>query len=90
MTDTIRDPSANNYLNISPEGRAQVASVVISAEERANIDGNAYNLNTGVITLTSDADTPLMYVKNNEVEDMVVIAIARITLKWWKITNKPS
>ena len=36
--------------------------------------GDAYNLNTGLISITGDAT--LMYIKNNEDQDMVVEAIA--------------
>lgn len=45
-------------------------------EEFSNKEGDAYNINTGTITLTSAADTPILYLKNNEDKDLIVTAMA--------------
>ena len=44
----------------------------ISEKKQATEDGDAYNINTGVITLTDAVDTPLLYLKNNELRDFHV------------------
>lgn len=38
--------------------------------------GNAYNINTGIISLTSDGDSAILYVKNEEAQDMYIENIA--------------
>ena len=43
-----------------------------------NISGDRYNLNTDDITLTSDSESVLMYIKNNDPRDLVVDAIVQI------------
>ena len=56
----------NNRLHVHS---VQVTEVVHSAEQ-----GLAFNLNTGLISLT--ADGTLLYIQNNETRDLVVEAIA--------------
>jgi len=50
------------HVNSSTETHAQISS----------IDGRGYNINTGVINLTSAGKSVLLYVKNNELNDLVV------------------
>ena len=76
MPDMVRGTDASSLWDISTEGRGQIVAVTVTEEQQANVDGNAYNINTGVITLTNAADTPVLYVKNNETNDMIVSAIA--------------
>lgn len=38
-------------------------------------DGNAYNISTGNITLTSDNESPILYVKNNGLQDLIIAQI---------------
>ena len=69
----IRDPQTNDGLKVSAEGRGQVHSVNDSAARWATERGDAYNLNTGRVTLS--ADTAIMYLKNNEDWDFQVEAL---------------
>lgn len=41
-----------------------------------NIEGDAYNINTGEITLTNDTETPVLYFKNNGERSFLVTALA--------------
>lgn len=61
---------------VGATNRLYTASISESFEEYANKQGDAYNINTGTITLTSAADTPILYIKNNEDKDLIVVAIA--------------
>lgn len=61
---------------VDANNRLFTNSVVASENEFANSNGNAYNINTGIITLTNAVETPVLYVKNNEDEPLHVSAIA--------------
>ena len=56
--------------------RLYTRSVSNTESQEANSDGDAYNINTGYITLTNDVETPVLYVKNNEDENLMIDAIA--------------
>lgn len=77
MADVILDGAGKQYrMKVSSEQRAYVDSVQRGKDAQANRIGDAYNLNTGIITLTNATETPVMYVKNNEEKDLVIEAIA--------------
>jgi hypothetical protein len=75
---TILSDGAGNGKRAKVDGNNRLAtrSVITSEDEAATKDGRSYNVNTGVITLTNSDDTPVMYVKNNEVQDLHITAIA--------------
>ena len=77
MPDIIKDGSGSSYsAKANGNNRLYTNAVTISEGEQANKIGNAYNLNTGTITLTDAVDTPVMYVKNNENQALHITAIA--------------
>ena len=77
MPDTIRDGSGKGYLaKVDENLRLFTNSVTEPQSDEANEDGDAYNLNTGKITLTDAVDTPVMYFKNNEDRDYIIESIA--------------
>ena len=57
-------------------GRLHTHSISIPIEEYVNRRGDAYNINTGEITLTNATNTPVMYIKNNEAQPLIITAIA--------------
>lgn len=77
MPDSIRDGSGSGFLaKVNGNLRLYTNSVTVSEDQQATKIGNSYNINTGVITLTSANDTPILYVKNNETQDLHITAIA--------------
>lgn len=77
MADTIRDGSGSGYLaKVNANNRLYVNAVSTDENLQASKQGNSYNINTGVITLTDDVETPVIYLKNNEVEDFHITSIA--------------
>lgn len=76
MADTIKDAATGSVAKVDANQRLHTQSVTATESDNANKNGNAYNINTGVITLTSADDTPIMYVKNNETKDLHITAIA--------------
>ena len=58
--------TANNGATVDANGRLFVDSLTLSASQNANDNGDAYNINTGEIILTTTANSGVLYVKNNE------------------------
>ena len=68
---TIKDGTGAGYEGkVDSNNRVHTYSVTIGEESQANLDGNAYNVNTGDITLTNATETPILYIKNNEDRDL--------------------
>ena len=59
---------------VDDQNRLRTHAVTESESLHASEEGNAYNINTGLISITGDAT--LLYLKNNETKDFVVEAIA--------------
>jgi len=77
MAEILKDGTGSGYqMRIDGNNRAHVQAVTIPENEFATENEDSYNLNTGVITLTSDSETPVMYVKNNDTRDLHIRAIA--------------
>jgi hypothetical protein len=72
----IVDGSSGVTAKVNAGNRLYTRSVSNTEGQQANINGDAYNINTGYITLTNAVDTPVMYVKNNEDEALIIEAIA--------------
>jgi hypothetical protein len=60
---------------VNASNKLKTDSTTHSQALDANIDGDAYNINTGIVTLTNATETPLLYLKNGEDKDMVVEAV---------------
>jgi hypothetical protein len=76
MSEFIKDGKGRGYLaSVDDENKLQVRSVTEDEEIHANGLGNAYNLNTGIITLTDANDTTVFYLKNNEENDYIITAV---------------
>jgi hypothetical protein len=61
---------------VGTSNRLLVHAVTEDEEIDSNARGDAYNINTGSITLTNAVDTPVLYLKNGEEKDLIVRAIA--------------
>ena len=60
---------------VNSENRLHTASVTTSEDVRATKDGESFNLSTGLITLTDDSQTSLLYIKNNEEKDLIISSV---------------
>lgn len=77
MPGIFTDGKGRGYLaEVDSSNRLNTYSVATQDEFEANRDGDAYNINTGVINLTDAAETPVLYLKNNENNDLHIRAIA--------------
>ena len=74
MSMSTKDGQTGNLMKVDSEFRAWVRSISQSEAGHATVDGRAFNLNTGQIVITTT--TAVIYVKNNEDEDLFIDAIA--------------
>lgn len=76
MSETIKDGTGTGYLaKVNSSNQLNTRSISENEEVYANINGNAYNLNTGIVTLTSAAETTLFYFKNNEDDSFIITGV---------------
>jgi len=61
---------------IDENRRLHTQSVSLSSAQAASENSRAYNINSDWITLTDAADTPVLYIKNNETNDLHITAFA--------------
>ena len=62
------------YAQVDTENRLRTHAVTETEALHSSEEGNAYNINTGLITISNDAT--LIYLKNNENKDIVIEAVA--------------
>ncbi len=75
----IADGAGKGYsAQVGSDLRLRTSATTRTASENATIEGDSYNLNTGIVTLTNTADTPVMYVKNNEDRNLHIQTIVVI------------
>jgi hypothetical protein len=60
---------------VNPDNALKTYGVTKSEARKAAIDGNSYNISTGLIAYTGDADEGLLYFKNDEVASVLVETI---------------
>ena len=60
---------------VGADNRLRVRGVEQSEALDANKEGDAYNINTGLITVTNTTEIPLLYFKNNEAKDFIIEAV---------------
>ena len=78
MADSIHGDSGSGIYEVGVTTSKQLRTFAETTgeETQANLKGNAYNINTGEITLTDAVQTPVLYFKNNEDQDLLITAIA--------------
>ena len=71
----IEDGTGNGYqARVSDDNRLFVESVTYSERDEASLDGYAFNINTGIITLTSANKSALLYFKNASTTHNAIIS----------------
>lgn len=71
----IDDGSGKGFeAKVNARKRLHVHSIQESINLNSTSNGESYNINTGLVTISGDAT--LMYVKNNEDQDLVIEALA--------------
>jgi len=66
MAEIIKDGTGDNYsAKVDSNNRLHTKSVTETNFEDAVSMGNGYSYNTGIINLTSDNESAILYIKNN-------------------------
>lgn len=61
--------------NVDKNNRIFVNAVTESLLDHSVLYGDRYNINTGNITLNSTTESALLYIKNNETDDLVITSL---------------
>jgi len=73
---TIEDGSGDSYTaKVDLNKRLHTRSVSLTEHHDSTDLGDSYNINTGVVTLTTANDSAVLYVKNNEEKGLNISAI---------------
>lgn len=72
MEITVKDSNKGNVATVDDNFRLHVDSIQRSQIEQACLIGNAYNISTGSITLTSANESVLFYLKSNNEFPLVI------------------
>ena len=76
MAEEIIDGTGSGKrAKVDNNNRLFVHSISETISENASQGGDAYNINTGTVTLTNDTETPVLYFKNIGDNDIQVSAI---------------
>lgn len=70
----INDPQTHDTAQVNSKFQLNTHAVTETEQVQAIEEGNGYNLNTGVITLTGE--TSMLYFKNDEPLDVIIDALA--------------
>jgi hypothetical protein len=68
----LKSGSSGNTAEVDSRNRVQAFSTSQTESTAKAIDGAAFNINTGTITLTSANPSALLYLKNTDAVDLVV------------------
>lgn len=66
----IENGRNGNVAKVDKAGRLHGYNITIDEDLQANQDGDAYSIETGLITLTNAVDTPVLFIKNNDTKDL--------------------
>lgn len=72
----ITDGKGTGYqAQVNTKGQLETCSVTLVQSSQASNDGDSYNINTGVMTLTSGNKSAVLYMKNNETKPILIDAL---------------
>lgn len=75
---TIKSGDSGEVAKVDKTNKLTVLSVQESEIQEATEVGDSYNMNSGLITLTNDSESGILYLKNNEDRDYDVDSIVVI------------
>lgn len=74
MTNLLKDPRTGDAQFVNSLGMSHTASMEYNIADFYAKSGDAYNFNTGTITLTSGSASGVAYIKNNEDHNLIISA----------------
>lgn len=79
MVQIVGANNPGNAVHVDDEGKIQARAVSITEQSSKSLIGDTYNLNTGLLTLTDDAETPIFFFKNVSEDKPIVISRIFVT-----------
>jgi hypothetical protein len=82
MAEQIKDGRGDGYsARVSPNHQLRTIAISLTEVQDASAKGNSYNINTGIVSLTSTTESGVLYLKNEESpingeSDIVIDALA--------------
>lgn len=74
MTTIITDGTGKGFLaKVDDQNRLLTRSTADTRYDEASVSGESFNLNTEFVSITVGTETPLLYFKNNEPNDVIVV-----------------
>lgn len=75
MATTIEDGSGKGFsVKVDAENRLYSRSITETEFDHAVRNGNSFNVNTEFLVITGSTEIPIMYLKNNEDDDVILSA----------------
>ena len=72
----IKSASGNGReLHVNKNNRALTSSVIRTMQEQSTTDARSYNINSGLVTLTTAGESGVLYIKNNEDNNLHIDAL---------------
>ena len=78
MASSIKNGRSGTTATVDKNGRVHGFSVTRTASEQSTLDSKAYNINSGLITLTTAGESGLIYYKHNESDEFDITSIVVI------------
>lgn len=79
MPEQLRDGTGSGYLaEVDESNRLLTRSIEKSEDKEATENGDSFNINSGLITLTTDGESGILYVTNNDTTKIHVTGIVAI------------
>jgi len=88
MPEQIRDGGGSGYLaRVNNDGQLITRATAVEQRLHSAVDQNYYEATTGQIILTDGVETPMIYIKNLNVDPNKVLVIDRVFLDFWPSTD---
>ena len=85
MSDQIKDGRGRGFLAaVNKQGNQITRAVAVDQHTKSALDGNYFEATTGQVTLTTDAETGVVYLKNNE---LTTIVVDKVFIDIWASTG---
>jgi len=88
MPEMIRDGSGKGFLvRVNSDNQMLTRATAVQQRLQSSVDGNYFEATTGETTITDAAETPIIYIKNDNTDNSKVIVIDRVFVDIWASTD---
>ena len=88
MPDMIKDGTGKGFLaKVNDDNQLITRATAVEQRLHASVDGQYYEASTSEVTITDAAETPMIYIKNDNTNPDMVIIIDRVFVDIWASTG---